>query len=43
MRTEQQVVDMIKHFEDHANDPKESIEERKKYRIMSEALKKVLD
>lgn len=43
MKTQQEVIDMIRHYERHANDPAESIDQRDKYRTMVEVLKKVLE
>lgn len=43
MKTEQEVNEMIKHFEQHANDPEESIEQQLRYNAMVNALKMVLE
>lgn len=43
MKTEQEILDMIKHFEGHAKDPEESLEQQIRYHGMAEALKMVLE
>lgn len=43
MKTEQEVKDMIEHFERHANDPEESLAQRNMYKAMVNAFKMVLE
>lgn len=43
MKTEQEVIEMINHFEQHAKDPEESIEQQIRYDGMVNALKMVLE
>jgi hypothetical protein len=43
MKTETEVVEMLKHFETHANDPEESLEQQIKYNAMVQALQMVLE
>jgi hypothetical protein len=43
MKTEEQVIEMVKHFETHANDKEESAEQQLRYKAMVNALKMVLE
>jgi hypothetical protein len=43
MKTEEEVNEMIKHFEEHANDQEESVEQQNRYKAMVNALKMVLE
>jgi hypothetical protein len=43
MKNEEQVIEMVKHFETHANDKEESTERQNMYKAMINALKMVLE
>jgi low affinity Fe/Cu permease len=43
MKTEKEIKDMIDHFEGHANDTEETIEQQNRYKAMVKALHMVVD